>query len=159
MDKLWAPWRKAYILNKSAKNCFICKIKTNSRRDHKNFVLRRTPHSLAVLNLYPYNNGHLMVVPKRHVKDLTFLNDSELLDLFRLVNTMSKLITKSMSPNGMNIGINLGKSAGAGLPGHVHVHLVPRWAGDSNFMPVIGKTKVISESLQSVHRRLRKNLR
>lgn len=157
MDKLWAPWRKAYILKKPSNNCFICDLKKNSRRDQKNLVLKRTPHSLAVLNLFPYNNGHLLVMPKRHVKDLTFLNDFELLDLFRLLNQMSKLITKSMKPQGMNIGINLGKAAGAGLSGHVHVHLVPRWAGDSNFMPTIAQTKVISESLESVYRRFQKN--
>ncbi len=159
MDKLWAPWRKAYILKKTKTRCFICQIKKSSRHDQKNFILKRTAHNLAVLNLYPYNNGHLMVTPKRHVKDLTFLNDAELLDLFRLMNQMSRLLTKSLKPQGMNIGINLGKSAGAGLLGHVHVHLVPRWAGDSNFMPVIGGTKVISESLQSVYQRLKKNLR
>lgn len=160
MEKLWAPWRKAYILNYSKKkNCFICQItKASSRCDPKNLVLKRTPYSLATLNLYPYNNGHLLVMPKRHVKDLTYLKDAELLDLFRLVNQMTSLIMKSMKPQGMNIGINLGKSAGAGLPGHVHIHLVPRWAGDSNFMPVIAKTKVISESLASVLQRFKKHL-
>lgn len=159
MKKLWAPWRKAYILNKPKKNCFICDFKTNPKRDQKNLVLKRTPHSLAVLNLYPYNNGHLMVTPKRHAKDLTLLNDAQLLDLFRLVNDMSKLLKRAMKPQGMNIGVNLGKFAGAGHPGHVHVHLVPRWVGDSNFMPIIGDTKVISESLASVYKRLKKNLR
>lgn len=159
MNKLWAPWRKAYILKKPTKNCFICDLRKNPARDHKNFILKRTSHSFAVLNLYPYNNGHLMVTSKRHVKDLTFLNDLELLDLFHLLNEMYQLLTKSLKPQGMNIGVNLGKSGGAGLPGHVHVHLVPRWAGDSNFMPIIAETKVISESLQSVYRRLKKNLK
>ncbi len=159
MDKLWAPWRKAYILNKPAKKCFICGINRNSRKDAKNFVLKRTSHSFSVLNLYPYNPGHLMIVPKRHVKDLTYLDDSELLDLFRLLSDMTKLITKSLKPKGINIGINLGKTAGAGLPGHVHVHLVPRWIGDSNFMPVIAKTKVLSESLASVYKRIMKTLK
>ncbi len=157
MEKLWAPWRTAYILGKSSKGCFICRIKKPSSRDKKHFVLKRTLHSLAVLNLYPYNPGHLMVVPKRHVKDLTRLNDAELLDLFRLLNEMTKLVQKSLKPQGMNMGINLGKLAGAGVPGHVHVHLVPRWKGDSNFMPTIAGTKVVSESLTAVYDRLKKS--
>ena len=156
MEKLWAPWRTAYILGKPSKRCFICQIKATSSRDKKHLVLKRTPHSLAVLNLYPYNPGHLMVVPKRHVKNLTYLNDSELLDLFRLLNEMTKLVQKSLKPQGMNMGINLGKLAGAGVPGHVHVHLVPRWKGDSNFMPTIAGTKVVSESLEAVYGRLKK---
>jgi len=160
MDKLWAPWRKAYILNYSKQKCFICHIKkAPSRNDPKNLVLKRTPHSLVALNLYPYNSGHLLVMPKRHVKDLTYLNDGELLDLFRTVNEMTRLIKKSMKMQGMNIGINLGRPGGAGLPGHVHVHLVPRFAGDSNFMPVIAQTKVISESLVSVFQRFKKHLK
>lgn len=159
MKKLWAPWRKKYILGKPAKKCFICEIKANPRNDSKRFVLTRTPHSFCVLNLYPYTNGHLMVIPKRHVKSLTLLHDAELLDLFRLVNRMSLVLTKSTKPHGINIGINLGKAAGAGMPGHVHVHLVPRWPGDSNFMPVIGKTRIMSESLDSVYKRLKKHLK
>lgn len=155
MDKLWAPWRKAYLVKKpTSKSCFICRIK-NSSRDVQHFVLRRTHYSFAVLNLFPYNNGHVMVIPNRHVNGLEKLNDTELLDLLYLMNQVIARIRKIMKPNGMNVGINLGRIAGAGLPGHVHIHAVPRWAGDMNFMPVIGDTKVISESLQSVYRRLR----
>ncbi len=154
MDKLWAPWRKGYILNNPSKKCFICSIKS-SRNDAKNLVLKRSRHSLAVLNLYPYNNGHLMVVPNRHVKRLDFLEDEEVQDLIRLMNQMVNQVTKKMKAHGINIGINLGRSAGAGLPGHVHIHIVPRWNGDTNFMPVINDSKVISESLRSVYKRLR----
>jgi len=154
MDQLWAPWRKAYILQKPAKKCFICRINASSQ-DAKNYILKRSPYSLAVLNLFPYNNGHLMVIPKRHVSGLEKLKDKELLDLMQLLTQMTGRVQKVMKCRGMNIGINLGKAGGAGVPGHIHVHVVPRWAGDSNFMPVIGNTKVISESLNSVYKRLK----
>jgi ATP adenylyltransferase len=154
MDQLWAPWRRGYILQKAAKHCFLCRAQKSSQ-DQKHFVLKRTPHSFAILNIYPYNNGHLMVVPNRHVKGLDKLSPTELLDLFQLVNQMTLRLEKIMKPDGMNLGINLGRTAGAGVPGHIHVHLVPRWSGDTNFMPVISGTKVISESLKSVYRRLK----
>ena len=154
MDHLWAPWRKAYILQKSAKRCVFCQIKTSSQ-NAKKFVLKRSSHSFAVLNLFPYNNGHAMVVPSRHVSGLEKLRDEELLDLMQLLNQLAERMQKVLKCRGMNVGINLGKVAGAGIPGHVHIHAVPRWAGDSNFMPVLGHTKVISESLESVYQRLR----
>ena len=154
MKKLWAPWRKAYILGKSSKKCFLCDI-GRSKKDQEHFVLKRTRYSFSVLNLFPYNNGHVMIVPGRHVSGLEKLKDSELLDVMRLVNQTVQLIGKKMKPNGMNIGINYGRAGGAGVPGHVHIHIVPRWSGDTNFMPVIGDVKVISESLGSVYRRLK----
>ncbi len=154
MDKLWAPWRKAYILKKPTQKCFICRIEASSQ-DAKNFILKRTYHSLAVLNLFPYNNGHVMVIPKRHVDGLERLKDEELLDLLQLLNQVVVRLRKTMKPHGLNIGINLGRIAGAGIPGHVHIHIVPRWAADTNFMPVIGNTKVLSESLKSVYQRLK----
>lgn len=156
MDHLWAPWRKAYISRKPAKKCFLCRINTSSQ-DDKNFVLKRSPYSFAVLNLFPYNGGHAMVVPKRHVSGLEKLKDEELLDLMKLLNQLSGRFQNVLKCQGMNIGINLGKTAGAGVPGHVHIHAVPRWAGDSNFMPVLTGTKVVSESLESVYRRLKWN--
>ena len=160
MEKLWAPWRKGYILKKSHKGCFVCqKSKAPSSQDQKNFILKRTPHSFSVLNLYPYNSGHLMVLPRRHVPELERLSDKELLDLIRLVNEMTKLIKKTVKPNGINLGVNMGRLAGAGLPGHVHIHLVPRWAADTNFMTVTAETRVISESLKSVYGRLKKGLK
>ena len=153
MDKLWAPWRKGYILNKAAKTCFICRIKASSQ-DAKHFILKRTLHSFAVLNIFPYNNGHVMAVPNRHVKGLEQLRDVELLDLIRLTNATVLRIRKVLKPHGMNLGINLGRAGGAGVPGHVHIHIVPRWTGDTNFMPVVSHVKVISESLKSVYKRL-----
>ena len=154
MNKLWAPWRKEFVLKKPEKKCFICRIKTSSE-DSKNLVLKRTLHSFALLNLFPYNNGHVMIVPKRHVNGLEKLKDAELLDLFSLLNQMTVRVQKTMKTHGMNIGINLGRAGGAGTPGHIHIHIVPRWTGDTNFMPVTGHTKIISESLKSVYRRLR----
>ena len=154
MNKLWAPWRKVYIKKKARRGCFICRVKRSSN-DSRHFVLKRSRFSFAVLNLFPYNNGHVLIVPNRHVKNLDLLSDAELLDLLRLTNEVIRQIQKAMKPQGMNLGINLGRAAGAGVPGHVHLHAVPRWDGDTNFMPVIGNTKVVSESLQSVYACLR----
>ncbi len=156
MNKLWAPWRKAYILKHPASKCFICRIKASSQGT-KNFILKRSRYSFAVLNIFPYNNGHVMVIPNQHVDGLEKLKDQELLDLLHLTNQMTARIKKTMKPNGLNIGINLGRAAGAGVPGHVHIHIVPRWLGDTNFMPVIANTKVLSESLKSVYQRLKRS--
>ncbi|MBI4395232.1 MAG: HIT domain-containing protein [Candidatus Omnitrophica bacterium] len=156
MDKLWAPWRRGYILHKPGRTCFICRIKKSSQ-DSKLFVLKRSRNSFAVLNRFPYNNGHVMVIPNRHVGTLEKLSQSELIDLVHLTTWMMSRLQKVMKPRGMNLGINFGRIGGAGVPGHLHIHVVPRWSGDTNFMPVIGNTKVISESLQSVYRRLKRN--
>ncbi|MBI4398472.1 MAG: HIT domain-containing protein [Candidatus Omnitrophica bacterium] len=155
MKRLWAPWRKAYITkHKREKGCLFC-LKYRSKNDAKNLILERSRHSFSILNLYPYQNGHVMVVPVRHVSRLAELNDRELLDLMHLVNRAQAEIERVMNPDGLNVGINFGKAGGAGVLGHIHIHLVPRWTGDHNFMPVISGTKVISESLESVYERLR----
>ena len=153
MHKLWAPWRKTYILRKSVRGCFICQIR-RSRKDSRHFILQRSSHSFAVLNLFPYNPGHILIVPNRHIKEFDRLNNEELLDFFRLTNDMVKRVRRNLKPHGINMGVNLGRIAGAGVPGHVHMHIVPRWLGDSNFMPTIADTKVVSESLKSIYRRL-----
>ena len=126
MRKLWAPWRKAYLLGRKSKSCFLCRI-ARSRKDRVNLVFLRSPASFAVLNLYPYNNGHAMVCPNRHVSDLSHLSDRQLLDVMKLANSVMKRIKKQMGPHGMNLGINLGRAGGAGVLGHVHIHIVPRW--------------------------------
>ena len=154
MDKLWAPWRKRYLIRKPGRSCFACKIQ-RSKNDSKHFVLKRTAYSLSVLNLFPYNNGHVLVVPKRHVKYLHDLKNAEILDVIHLMNQTIQKIERTLKPHGFNLGINLGRAAGAGLPGHVHIHVVPRWSGDSNFMPIMGGTKVISDSLKSVYHTLK----
>ncbi len=155
MDKLWAPWRSKYIYLRKIKACIFCGAKY--ARDHKaRYILERSGHSFSMLNLYPYNNGHVMVAPYRHVSSLELLSEEELADLIRLVNAAKREIDRKMKPHGYNIGWNLGKVAGAGFSGHVHVHIVPRWTGDTNFIPVIGNTKVVSESLDAMYALLKK---
>jgi len=155
MDKLWAPWRVKYITKiiKSAKSCVFCHI-FKEKKDKKNFIITRTRHSYSVLNIYPYNNGHMLIVPNRHIFDLSELRREERDNLLDLLEDTKVLLDKVMKPHGYNIGINLGKAAGAGFPEHMHIHIVPRWQGDVNFMPVIGHTKVISQSLKSLHEKL-----
>lgn len=155
MDKIWAPWRSKYIYLKKRKRCIFCGAK-KAGGEKKRYILDRTRHSFSMLNLFPYNNGHVMVSPYRHVKSLEELSRAELTDLFELVNAMTARLAKEFKPHGFNIGVNIGRVAGAGYEGHVHVHIVPRWLGDSNFMPVVASTKVVSDSLDSVYKRLKK---
>lgn len=152
MDKLWAPWRVKYISAKRQKGCIFCAC---LKQKSKDYVVLRTSHSLAVLNIYPYNNGHVMVAPKKHVGDLSKLNDAEILDLFRTTDRVRNLLDRVVSAQGYNIGINMGKASGAGFPGHLHIHIVPRWKGDTNFMPVVFNTKIISQSLDELLKRLK----
>ena len=153
MDKLWAPWRSKYLYLRKNKRCIFCGNKNS--RSKTGYILRRTAHSFSMLNLYPYNNGHVMVAPYRHVKSLELLTDAELTDLMKLVNKTKTDIDKKLKPHGYNIGLNIGRIGGAGFAGHVHIHVVPRWAGDTNFMPVTGDTKVVSESLCAMHKLLK----
>ena len=157
MDKLWAPWRVKYITKivKAPKGCVFCNI-YKQKADKKNFVVARSKHAYSVLNIYPYNNGHMLIVPNRHVSDLSQLKREERDDLMDLLEATKALLDKTMKPHGYNVGINLGKAAGAGFPEHIHIHLVPRWTGDVNFMPVTGNTKVISQSLKALHEKLLK---
>ena len=159
MDKLWAPWRSTYITKivKGTKGCIFCRM-YRQKKDKENFIFLRKPHSYAVLNLYPYNNGHVLIVSNRHVNDLDKLTKNEKEDLINLLEEAKALLTKMIKPSGYNVGINLGRVAGAGFPGHLHVHLVPRWKGDVNFMPVAANTKVISQSLQSLYDKLMKSV-
>ncbi len=153
MDKLWAPWRIKYIEAKRNKKCIFCKAKKSTNK--KNYVIFKTAHSLSILNIFPYNNGHAMVAPLRHVKDFSFLKEAEALDLIKAINKTKKLLDKVLKPDGYNIGLNLSRSAGAGIPDHMHIHIVPRWRGDNNFMPVIFNTKIISQSLDELHKKLK----
>lgn len=154
MDKIWAPWRKEYILQKKTKDCIFCTMPKEDR-DRENYIIKRTKSSFAILNTYPYNNGHLMVAPYKHTPDLSGLTNAELIDLMDLLKLSQRLLKKVLKPAGFNIGINIGKSSGAGFTDHLHVHIVPRWQGDTNFMPVISDTKIVSESLDSLYRRLK----
>ena len=155
MDKLWAPWRVKYVtrLDKKTKGCIFCKM-LREKKDKKNYIFVRTKYAFTVLNIYPYNNGHVLVVPNRHVGDLAKLTREEKIDLMELLVTTQQLIDKALRPKGYNVGINIGRIAGAGYPGHLHIHVVPRWGGDVNFMPVVANTKVISQSLEVLFDRL-----
>jgi ATP adenylyltransferase len=156
LKTIWAPWRLQYIKRgkEDDKKCVFCRIK-QEKKDAKNLVVARKQYCFVVLNLYPYNNGHLLIVPYRHVKDIHQLKDEERLEIFSLMEEMKALLDETLNPHGYNIGINLGRVAGAGFPGHLHVHIVPRWQGDANFMPVIGHTKVISQSLKALYQLLK----
>jgi ATP adenylyltransferase len=145
---LWAPWRIKYIqgLNKGGE-CFICEVGKTPDEDDKNFVLWRSAKSIVILNRFPYNNGHLLISPLRHIPDLETTSDDEMLELMILVRECQKALTLAIAPHGFNIGMNFGRCAGAGLPGHLHIHLVPRWDGDTNFMAVCSDTDVVSQSM------------
>ena len=146
---LWAPWRIGYIVGVDKKDdgCFLCRHDRETDRDAENLVLWRSAHCLAVLNRYPYNNGHLLVAPKRHIAELVEADDAELTDLIVQVRDVQACLSRAIRPQGFNVGINTGRCAGAGLPGHLHVHVVPRWNGDTNFMSVCGEVEVISQSM------------
>ena len=155
MDKLWAPWRMEYIeeAKESGNECIFCDLPAQTN-DEKNYIIYRSSLSFVMLNKYPYNNGHIMVIPYEHESDYTSLNSDVIADMQQLIQKSLIALQNSMDPHGFNIGLNLGRSAGAGIDAHLHYHIVPRWNGDTNFMPVIGETKVISESLQKSWQKL-----
>ena len=159
MESLHAPWRIQYILSPKPelKEGLFARI-AQSSEDEKNFVIVRDRSCFALLNSFPYNGGHLLVLPYREVPDLNGLTDDELADLWRLVRRCTNALTAVMKPDGFNIGINLGKVAGAGIADHLHVHIVPRWNGDTNFMPVIADTGVVPEALKDIAAKLRAEL-
>jgi ATP adenylyltransferase len=153
MDRLWSPWRSAYVTSAADGDiaCIFCNANDAGRDD---LVLVRGRLSYVILNLYPYNNGHLMVVPDRHVATLQALTAEERDELMRFTRDAEVALTEAYSPQGINVGINLGRPAGAGVVDHLHIHLVPRWTGDTNFMSVIGETRVLPEDLAVTKRRL-----
>ena len=156
MESLHAPWRIEYILApkpEQAESLFV-RI-AQSQDDDANHILVRDRTCYALLNTYPYTGGHLMVVPYRQVPDLNGLTDEEMADLLKLTRRCQNALTAVMKPDGFNIGINLGKVAGAGVPGHLHIHVVPRWQGDTNFMPVLANTVVVPEALSELAAKLR----
>ena len=156
MEALHAPWRIEYILapkNEAADGVFT-RI-AQSSDDEANYVVARDRTCYAVLNTYPYTGGHLLIVPYRQAPDLNGLTDEELADLLKLTRRCQNALTRVMKPDGFNIGLNLGKVAGAGVPGHLHIHIVPRWQGDTNFMPVLANTVVVPEALRELAAKLR----
>ena len=153
MEHIWAPWRIEYILGEKDKECIFC-YKPKQDRDRENLLLYRGKSNLVMMNLYPYNPGHLMVAPYRHIQEVDKLGDDEMLEHFQLVNRCVAILKEAMNPEGFNIGMNLGKVAGAGIEDHIHTHIVPRWNGDTNFMPVISDTRAIPEALDETYAKL-----
>ncbi|RME82388.1 MAG: HIT domain-containing protein [Caldilineae bacterium] len=156
MDRLYTPWRLPYIVNPKPSNCPFCDyLHQDPARDPDNLLLLRGRHAFVVLNRFPYNNGHLMVLPNQHVAYLTDLDDATQAEIMKLTTYCTDLLGRAFRAHGFNVGINLGKAAGAGMEPHLHVHIVPRWEGDTNFMPVIAKTRVLPEWLADTYERLR----
>ena len=150
---LWAPWRLEYILSPKEPDCIFC-VKPSQSDDAANLILARGKHAFAILNRFPYNNGHLMVVPYRHVATLSDLRPAELTEMMLITQAAERVLTESMSAEALNIGMNVGVVAGAGIDEHLHLHVVPRWNGDTNFMPVLSDTKVVPQSLEDAYRQL-----
>jgi ATP adenylyltransferase len=159
MERLWSPWRLAYVTGQTGDKarCVFCDAAdpTPDPSGQDSLVLVRGHHAYVILNLYPYNNGHLMVVPNRHVASLVDTTDAELTEMMSLTRDAEIALTEAYQPQGINVGINLGRPAGAGIIDHIHIHLVPRWTGDTNFMSVIGGTRVLPEDMTETVARLR----
>ncbi len=162
MERLWSPWRLAYVTGASiTSSCVFCDaaagglVALAAEAAPDDLVVARGRYAFIVLNLYPYNNGHLLVVTKRHVASLAAASDEELREIIRFTRDAEIALTEAYRPQGINVGLNLGRAAGAGIADHLHVHLVPRWAGDTNFMSVVGETRVLPETLEQTAARLR----
>lgn len=158
MDRIWAPWRFKYLTAgdpPASSSGSIFAGFAESQDDRTNGIIYRGKHSFALLNAFPYAGGHLMVVPYRLTGDIAELNDEELLEINQLVKRCTIWLRKAYSPQGFNIGVNMGMAAGAGIPNHIHWHIVPRWGGDTNFMTVVGETRVLPQSLGETYDLLR----
>ena len=156
MERLWTPWRRAFVEGAPGNGsdaCFLC-AKPAAHDDRASLILVRADQAYALLNLYPYNSGHLMVAPYLHTGDLAALDPAIATELMRLTQRCVDVLQRAYQAEGFNIGMNLGKPAGAGVPDHLHIHVVPRWIGDTNFMPIVGETKVLPESLDQTYDRL-----
>lgn len=161
MDQLWAPWRLAYLATGKAAAvgdaCFICQ-GLAEERDRHNLIVYRGPRSVVLLNRFPYNNGHLLVAPRAHKGHLAQLAADDMHDTMETMQRMLRALDDVLRPDGYNIGLNQDSAAGAGLPGHLHWHIVPRWSGDTNFMPILADTRVIAQSLDSLYQLLAERL-
>lgn len=165
MERLWAPWRAGYILGQAdggrqeesggGAGCIFCSALARGAQHHaEDLILCVAAEAFVIMNAYPYNSGHLMVVPRAHVPSPADLSAAAHDALFRLVSAATTALRAALTPDGVNVGMNLGRVAGAGIPGHCHVHLVPRWNGDNSFMPVLAETRVISQDLRATHQTL-----
>lgn len=163
MKKLYAPWRSSYTTstartkneNTKKNECVFCS-QIKEKKDAKHFILKRTKNSIVMLNLYPYNAGHLLVLPVSHTATLDKLSKEQRAELMELVSQTSSIVTKILGAEGVNVGLNLGKASGAGIPSHLHFHVLPRWIGDTNFLPTLSDTKQISFDLKKIYTQLKK---
>lgn len=160
MDRLWSPWRYQYIAAGGAADsesggCVFCKLRDDPNHDEANFVLHRAAHNFIVLNIYPYISGHLLVVPYEHVGDLDAAGKETTDELMDLTKRCQTALREAYRPTGFNLGMNLGRSAGAGIADHIHIHIMPRWVGDTNFMTAVSETRVIPEDLSTTYQKLR----
>ncbi len=155
METTWAPWRMQYVAGPKEPGCIFCNALADPEHERERLLLYRDPHAFVMLNRFPYNNGHLLVSPTRHVGDPGALSAPEFAHLAELLRRAVGIVQESYSPEGANLGMNLGHCAGAGVPGHLHWHVVPRWSGDTNFMPVLADTRCIVEHLEATWERLR----
>jgi ATP adenylyltransferase len=153
MEAIWAPWRLEYILSEKEGGCIFCSMPPEEK-DRENLILHRGKNHFIILNAYPYNNGHMMVVPYRHTSTLNGWSDGERSEFMELADLAVELLKMTMNPDGFNIGINMGEPAGAGIADHIHLHIVPRWSGDTNFMPVMSDTRVIPEHILATYDKL-----
>ncbi len=158
MDVLWSPWRYDYITGSGAVKtdaCVFCEILNNSASDPDKFILKRAEFNFVILNIYPYTTGHLMVIPYAHLADPAVADKQTTDEMMDLTKHAQTAITEVYNPDGLNLGMNLGKAAGAGVAGHFHMHVLPRWIGDVNFMTAIGQTRTLPETLQSTYAKLK----
>jgi ATP adenylyltransferase len=160
LDRLWSPWRYEYIAasgsaDAKSRACVFCVLKAETERDEENFVLHRASYNFIVLNIYPYTSGHLLIVPYDHVGDLDAVSKETSDELMDLTKRSQTALREAYTPTGFNIGMNLGHSAGAGIVDHIHIHILPRWHGDTNFMSTVGDTRVLPEDLPTTYRKLR----
>lgn len=153
MKRFWAPWRMEYIAREKSEGCIFC-VSCELEDDRGKLILYRSGFAFVMMNRYPYTNGHLMIVPYRHTADMNELSGDEMVDLFMTLRLCRNVLQKTAAPQGFNIGINLGKAAGAGVDEHMHIHIVPRWNGDTNFMTVVGDIRVMPENLLSTYEKL-----
>lgn len=153
MKQLWAPWRMEYIKSDKSNECIFCTLPA-SNNDEKNYILFKGTHSFVIMNTFPYNSAHLMVSPYRHINCITKQNETERNENIELTHECIKILRTVIEPDGFNTGYNIGKAAGAGYDEHIHCHIVPRWEGDTNFMPVLGEVKVHPEHIRSTYEKL-----
>ena len=159
MEVLWTPWRMSYIksvVEKKRGGCLFCEVQ--NMEDEEALILYRGKRVFVMLNAFPYNTAHVMIVPYRHVSSIEEMEDEELTETMAITKKVMRVIREEYKPDGFNLGWNIGSAAGAGIPGHVHLHVVPRWVGDSNFMTVVGGVKVLPEALSDTYKKLKRGL-